>query len=643
MQIKDVVVYGRNGQRRVVPFRLGAVNIISGDSKTGKSALIDLIDYCLGSSECDIAHGIIRDTVSWFGLRLQFPTGQVFVARENPAIGMMSSTRAFIRQGKTVEIPAAAPKEPNIEMGNVVATLTALTGISPNLHVPPDGQTRAPLATSIRHGLFFCFQTQNEISSKTALFHRQDFFTGMAMKDSMPYLFGAVREDDLALRQKLDLAKRAARQLERELAEKERLVGEGLSRGLGLVSEARQSGLIVEGNPPETLDELIRMLQAAMARELQAPTAPGYDRVTELQRQASEIQASVSAHSEKIAAAKSFAHEAQGFTDEVEQQQVRLESVGIFDESAEGGSCPLCTTKLKIPVPGAVEISGALEKLKLKLEGVQRERPKLREYINSLEKEREVLREKHRQKEAEIKGALRQHTEAQKAVAQHIKRAQVVGRISLWLESATEGTRRPTDDLKKRYEAALAKVQALEKQLDPTDVQDRMASVLTQLSVQMSDWARSLNLEHSGAPIRLDLKKLTVVVDRDYPIPLSKLGSGENWVGYHLVTHLALHKFFVQAKRPVPRFLVIDQPSQVYFPPDPKSARAKRSVDWEAVRRMFHLMLEVTAKLAPDLQVIVTDHADLNDKAFDAAVIARWGHGPGEEALIPHDWAQTKG
>lgn len=38
-------------------------------------------------------------------------------------------------------------------------------------------------------------------------------------------------------------------------------------------------------------------------------------------------------------------------------------------------------------------------------------------------------------------------------------------------------------------------------------------------------------------------------------------------MGYHIATLLALHEYFVDLKwNPVPQFLIIDQPSQVYFP-----------------------------------------------------------------------------
>ncbi|MFG2794015.1 DUF3732 domain-containing protein [Streptomyces sp. NPDC048419] len=33
---------------------------------------------------------------------------------------------------------------------------------------------------------------------------------------------------------------------------------------------------------------------------------------------------------------------------------------------------------------------------------------------------------------------------------------------------------------------------------------------------------------------------------------------GENWVGYHLVAHLALRRYFTLHQRPVPRMLLLD-------------------------------------------------------------------------------------
>ena len=63
MQIRELVLYGRNGKVRHLPFSLGTVNIITGKSKSGKSAVGDIIDYCMGGLSCNIADGVVRDTV----------------------------------------------------------------------------------------------------------------------------------------------------------------------------------------------------------------------------------------------------------------------------------------------------------------------------------------------------------------------------------------------------------------------------------------------------------------------------------------------------------------------------------------------------------------------------------------------------
>lgn len=51
--IKAIIIFNKNGEKRVVPLEQG-VNIITGESKTGKSALVEIIDYCLCSTRCSI-------------------------------------------------------------------------------------------------------------------------------------------------------------------------------------------------------------------------------------------------------------------------------------------------------------------------------------------------------------------------------------------------------------------------------------------------------------------------------------------------------------------------------------------------------------------------------------------------------------
>ncbi len=646
MQIIEIVLYSNSGEKRVLTLEPGRTNIITGGSATGKSALIDIVDYCLGSGECRIPEGVIRDTVSWFGLRVQFSTGQMFVARQNPTSLHQSITnRAYILQGDTVVSPDRAPQEANTTIEAIAEVLTAKVGISENLQTPPAGHTRAPLAANIRHGLIFCFQQQNEIASKDTLFHKQhDSFIAQGIRDTLPYFLGAIREDRLGLEQELTRARRELKQAERVLREAQTLVGGGITKATGLLQEATQVGLRPQDQvaPTET-EDLRTALSEVVNWTPSRPTFPSGDRLTQLQEERAELQNELDTQTEAIRAAQSFALEAEGYASESNEQELRLQAIGLFDTTShDAGTCPLCENSLETQVPNATAIRKSLEQLRSNLEFTTRDRPRLRDYIEGLETKREEVRQRIREKTQDIESIHREDESARRIRELDIRRGWVVGRISLWLESVVQIDE--SAQFREEVELKRNNVGALEQQLADEEKDERLASALNRLGAQISSWADMLRLEHRGNPVRLDLSRLTVIVDRDdTPIPLDRMGSGENWVGYHLITYLALQKYFIEQSRPVPKFLFLDQPSQVYYPSDRDetlqgSLEQISDDDRAAVSRMYELILDVVSDLAPQLQVIVTDHADLTDPRFQSAVVERWRGG---QALIPSSWVKS--
>ena len=217
------------------------------------------------------------------------------------------------------------------------------------------------------------------------------------------------------------------------------------------------------------------------------------------------------------------------------------------------------------------------------------------------------------------------------------KRSYVLGRVGLYLESLPHLA--DASDLQQEIEDLKKSIGALESELSDEAVQERLDSILRILGLDMSSWAQELKLEHSEYPLRLDMKRLTVVADTaDGPIPMERMGSGENWVGYHLIAHFALHKWFVKKGRPVPRFLFVDQPSQIYFPADKDvdgSMDDIRDEDRDAVARMYTLALELVGELDQGFQLIATDHADLKEKWFQDCIVERWRKGV---KLVPESW-----
>ncbi|WP_245495789.1 DUF3732 domain-containing protein [Mesorhizobium sp. M7A.F.Ca.CA.001.07.2.1] len=198
--------------------------------------------------------------------------------------------------------------------------------------------------------------------------------------------------------------------------------------------------------------------------------------------------------------------------------------------------------------------------------------------------------------------------------------------------------------LKNEERRLKAKVEGLERKLGADDTESRLVSTLSNISMHMSGYIAALGGEFGQYPARLDLHNLTVVIDRPgRPIYMNRTGGGENHLAYHLAALLALHRFASTYGQPIPRFMLIDQPTQVYFPSEKAYAEAGGSIeqtekdaDLEAVRRLFEVLSRFTIQDAPGFQLIVTEHANLRDDWFQAALVeGPWTKPP---ALVPDDW-----
>ncbi|MDO8776380.1 MAG: DUF3732 domain-containing protein [Burkholderiaceae bacterium] len=177
------------------------------------------------------------------------------------------------------------------------------------------------------------------------------------------------------------------------------------------------------------------------------------------------------------------------------------------------------------------------------------------------------------------------------------------------------------------------------------DADARMESVITHISATMTALVREFKAYFSEFPFRLDMRNLTLVVQRPgNPIPMIRTGGGANWLAYHISALLALHHYASENNVPIPRFLMLDQPTQVYFPSqaayESVAGDAKRvrtvDVDLAAAKRLFETLLNYTKVLVPGFQLIVTEHANFADDWFQEALVEDpWMDPP---ALVPKDW-----
>ncbi|MGO7557282.1 hypothetical protein [Rhizobium johnstonii] len=196
LQIRAIAIYSKDGERRDVRFKLGALNVVTGASKTGKSALLDIVDYCWGRTECTVAEGEIRRGVSWFAVLFDNSGEGILVARKNPGPAVKTSDEIYFQRNVD-----DFPDNPDVFVKNSTADglrarFSAILGVAENLYVPEPGATRRPLEASASQAIFFSFQSQDEIANRRLLFHRQgEERIPQAIKDTLPYFVGAMGED----------------------------------------------------------------------------------------------------------------------------------------------------------------------------------------------------------------------------------------------------------------------------------------------------------------------------------------------------------------------------------------------------------------------------------------------------------------
>ncbi len=550
--------------------------------------------------------------------------------------GQQTTGFCYIEVGEKIEVPEKNDFTSNANVAGIEEALTQRIGISENLNIPPEGQSRLPLAANIRHALYYCFQGQDEIAAKNFLFHHQseDYIT-QAIKDTIPYFLGAISEEALTLENERSILKRKLTLAKRKLEENRYLMGGGSERAIALIGEARRVGLIDMSVQVDYQDYqmMYSILQEAMdwkPREISSNR--GMDRLTFLQNRLQDMHSELDEIEISIDNAKRFIGETRGYSSEAQHQKLRLESIGLFEQiDFNPGRCPLCSGTLEQSLPSVEMMRASIISLDKSIENVTREQPKLRNFISDLEKEREKKREEIRALEVEIEGLYKQEDEKKWLRDINARIGKVIGRISLWIESVENDME--SDALEQSVKKIEDRIEEIDGILDRDSVEERKQSALSRIQGNMTTWAKELHLEHCDNPYRLDLNKVTVMVDKfERPVPLKQLGSGSNWVGVHLITYFALQHFFINAKRPVPRFLFLDQPSQVYFP----SELDEKEIDWNEVNKMYRFIIERTKEAEGKLQVIVVDHANLKEGEFKNYICENWW--PIDQNLVPNDW-----
>lgn len=636
--IHEMGVVDKTGKTHPVRFKQG-LNVVTGKSSTGKSALIEIFDYCFGSSEYTVPKGVITESAAIYFVYLNV-NGQDIV------LGRLADgeNKAFFRREEGYypekinwdyfadsHFIALGPYKKHVrslflDIDDVDDSLAARANRPFNKKAP---------TPSIRSFSSFILQHQNMIANKHALFYR---FDEKAKRDQViehtKIFLGLVDQKFFHLSQEKERLNMEVNRIKREQENNKKLAENQKQK----IEPALRQLYAAMGfdNDPISLQDILRHPQDAKERleriirpeqilplsdaitqrhlKLQQELAVKTAELRRLRRKSGSIEHHIAEEERFVASGANF-------------QQV--ETVQIAKSV-----CPFCHTEHEQLQQSAEQLQRAISKLSNNLKQAKPMRAKFQSSMVDVQRQIEVLSKKV----AAISSQITEIENSEKSLIEKKSLYESILISKAKLDMLLESLNLADDaEVEERLKSAKKALRKIEMQLTEYDYKDGISKADAAVNAIMKEVGQHFEFEDSYKPIHLnfsfetfDLYHLTTKGDKIF---LRSMGSGANWLYSHVTLFLALHKYFASLgeRCSIPSILFLDQPTQVYFPSfkfDKSDSFNKEAIkvlenrdderqiddDMKAVENLFSQLSiycsETEEKYGFTTQIIVTDHAD---------------------------------
>lgn len=646
MHISRIFLFNSDEEKREVKLNSG-LNIITGDSKTGKSAIIEIIDYCLFSSRSTIPKGIINDWSKLFCIVLKIKEKHIIIGR--PSFRSDNSNKVYfnietnqdfldnfsINYFNDIELKPLKESQVEFEKHLGISVLDTRSDEEEN-------KQKSGGKVTMRSFMPFLFQHQNLIANKHSLFYRfDDFYKRKKTIEDYPILMGWENSEYFILRRELE-EKSKQLKAEKKLIDKIKIDNNELENQLYhlLSSYYKFTGKVIDdGLPLRDLKKIANNLP-----EINKKSFSDNQLKLEIQQLINDrknLKIQLDETLELLEKLKTNSNLSNDYNSNLH----KLKSFVSVNYDFEELLCPVCNH----------EVDDLVEKvntLKTSKENLIDEFSKIGTYTNDSSKQIEHLNKERDRLKKEINTKSNDINKIEQQIID-IDNNNSFYENAYILKGATEANAKNLIERSKISKTNSIDIEELEidikklkERLEGYNLQIKINEAEVLLSNKMTEICNKLDFEKELKPGKLHFSFKDFAFKYNFndkeDILLTEMGSGSNWLAIHLSVFLGfLYLNSISKKSSIPSILVLDQPSQVYFPnkygiiekedfdneiQDESEIETKKDENIEQVKNIFNVLISEIDNIYKEVnfkpQIIVLEHAD--ESEFKDYVEYRW-------------------
>lgn len=570
-----------NTEPKSYQFLPNKVNVITGDSTTGKTSFWNIIDYCLLSGKVTVPTEI-TDKVLWFGIRFTINGKEMSIVRKTPSKGSVSAD-VFFDLGSFPNKPVN-----NREIAEIKAILDEEFGITDNLRFPfGKGLGKTTFNISYRHFLLFNSLTQTIIDAPetyfdTTFYGKEEY--DKALSHIFDLVIGVNDMENIKAIERLQEIENGLKTIQNQEKGNQNKVKNFEIEIFSLIEKCKTYNFIEYSDSFDNVDDAILTIKDIIANTKKvAENSKLFSEINGLYKSKNELQAQVNAinqyqkeydlYKKNLNKSADSLQPIEFLSQKLSDQLVDSYETRLFVESLES-SLKNIKASLSKKITEPLKVTGDVKELRTQIQEIDKRIIQLNEIKKNYQSEGEKFI---------ILGEIKY------AYEQIIKKEVIKPIDTIKLNSLNE-----------------EKERLLKVPQETSQIKFSMKTLLNQ-SIQRNFNQLSSLAKYNNSRVEFSSERMILQLIPDGEMfPLDNVGSASNYMFMHLCLYLGLHEHVLNIEQDhIPEFLFIDQPSKPYY--EGKNDDKAKLLDAFKLLNSFFGYINVEKK--KHFQIIMVEHA----------------------------------